>query len=955
MEKKSLFINFLITFLVTVVFGLLCYFNFFQKLDYRYYDALLNLKKEPPKTEDILLVEIDNNSIEALGEWPWSRDVMADALLRMKELGAATAVFDIEYLSPSKNGIVPSTESKINSSINLAEQNVTDALYQISDAISSGTYSAEELPALTNDMVNFVINPSFSELNNYITHNISRDNDEYFARCLQFFGNSWLTINCIDLGHKVLPEEMNYISERFLLNNIDDPKFRINIDNDYNFYKTYEGKERFKGFTPALFKIINRANGLGFTNSVVDSDGVRRRMELLSEHDKKYAGQLIFSPLLSSIEYSGIERKRKQLILKDAKLPNSDIRENFSIPLDPNGCILINYRKGTIYDSFNNEPVIGLVQLDEFENQILTCLNNILIDSVLDEQGFEMQSTVECKLLLSFYEEILAQKEYMLSKCTGYDEKGNVIDGIQDIEYIDYFGKRSQFYGKLKRFINANYVKSILERLEDFELTDEINQLKIYVEDDFLKLSQLYDLYTTSFNTMKPKYENAFCIIGNTASSTSDIGATPIIKQFQNVGIHANLLNTILTKSFIYHIDWFYCFAFCALFIFVLILFYKKSNVFQNIISSVFVVCVIVISILLFFIFSIYIPIIGIYLFLASYLIIMFSYRFYLSSKEKKFITMMAASFANKDTVDELKKNPDSFKAGGQKKCITALFSDIQQFSSLSEKIDELYGEEGPNKLISILNEYLGNMSKVILDNNGTIDKYEGDAIISMFGAPDPNNIYTKNQWAYYSLESAIKMKQTEEEFNKINYNAEEPEKSIIPTPLYTRIGLNSGDAFVGLMGSQTKEFNKLNYTMIGDTVNLASRLEGVNKYYKSWIICSDSTWNLANFGENEGKILARKLDKVRVFGKSLPIQLYNIIGLKHELTGDVIEQIEMFNEAYDIYLKNDFVKADKLFMQSNSINKSDNISLMLAERCKHFIEKGVPENWDGIINMTSK
>ena len=112
----------------------------------------------------------------------------------------------------------------------------------------------------------------------------------------------------------------------------------------------------------------------------------------------------IFSPLLSSIEYSGIERKRKQLILKDAKLPNSDIRENFSIPLDPNGCILINYRKGTIYDSFNNEPVIGLVQLDEFENQILSCLNNILIDSVLDEQGFEMQSTVECKLLLSFYD-----------------------------------------------------------------------------------------------------------------------------------------------------------------------------------------------------------------------------------------------------------------------------------------------------------------------------------------------------------------------------------------------------------------------------------------------------------------------------------------------------------------------------------------------------------------------
>ena len=333
----------------------------------------------------------------------------------------------------------------------------------------------------------------------------------------------------------------------------------------------------------------------------------------------------------------------------------------------------------------------------------------------------------------------------------------------------------------------------------------------------------------------------------------------------------------------------------------------------------------------------------------------LFSYRFYVNSKEKNFITLIASSFANKVTVDELRKNPDAFKTGGEKKHITALFSDIQKFSTFSEKMDMLYGAEGPNKLIKVLNEYLGAMSNVILRNNGTIDKYEGDAIISMFGAPDPQNMYNKNEWAYFALDSAIKMKQVEKEFNNTYFDPEHPETSQIPNPLYTRVGLNSGDAFVGLMGSQTETFNKVNYTMIGDTVNLASRLEGVNKFYDTSIICSDSTWQLANSGLNEGKIIAKKLDKVRVVGKTIPIQLYNIIGFRNELSQNEIENVECFNEAYKEFINKNFLGAGKLFLQANAILPEDKLSIFFVERCKKFIEKGVSENWDGIVDMTNK
>lgn len=958
-KPKSLYINLIITIFFSLVLSVCCYFDIFQKLDYRFYDSILKIKKEPPKTENILLVEIDDISIETLGEWPWSRDVIADALLRMKELEAKYAVFDIEYISPSKNGIAPSAQKKIDSSINSARTNVSDALLQVSDAISTGYYSNDELPNLTNEMITSVINPVFTELTDYIGSNISRDNDEYFAQCLQFFGNSYLTINHINLGYSPTLSEVEYINNRFLLQNVNDPLYRVNIDNDFNFLQTYESKT--KGFTPALHKLITRAHGVGFTNSVVDSDGVRRRFELLSFQNNYYLAQLVFSPFLDLVDSTSLVRTNNTLIVKNALLPNSKERKDISIPLDNHGCVLVNYRKGNIYDSFNCEPIINLIYLDQYENQIVSCLNNIIIDAsdfAFDDNGFELPAISECRFLIDLYSNISAEKEKMLANCTGFSKEGKSLDGITDEEYKQYFSSRQMFYRMLKDFVKKKYKDILIEKLLSLgqsENQEIITQLKAYLNEDFDVLEQTLKHYNESFSESKLKFKDAICIIGNTATSTTDIGATSLEKQYYNVGLHANLLNTILTQSFITYWPWYYGFTLCFVLSLLLIFFYKKSNTFQNIIGFVVIALAVVIFVLLFYYFNIYIPSVGCIIYLGITYLALFSYRFYVNSKEKNFITLIASSFANKVTVDELRKNPDAFKTGGEKKHITALFSDIQKFSTFSEKMDMLYGAEGPNKLIKVLNEYLGAMSNVILRNNGTIDKYEGDAIISMFGAPDPQNLYNKNEWAYFALDSAIKMKQVEKEFNNTYFDPEHPETSQIPNPLYTRVGLNSGDAFVGLMGSQTETFNKVNYTMIGDTVNLASRLEGVNKFYDTSIICSDSTWQLANSGLNEGKIIAKKLDKVRVVGKTIPIQLYNIIGFRNELSQNEIENVEYFNEAYKEFMNKNFLGAGKLFLQANAIFPQDKLSIFFAERCKKFIEKGVSENWDGIVDMTNK
>ena len=189
-------------------------------------------------------------------------------------------------------------------------------------------------------------------------------------------------------------------------------------------------------------------------------------------------------------------------------------------------------------------------------------------------------------------------------------------------------------------------------------------------------------------------------------------------------------------------------------------------------------------------------------------------------------------------------------------------------------------------------------------------------------------------------------MKQAEKEFNKEMLAA-----GLIPSEINTRIGINTGNMVVGNMGTE----QKMNYTMMGNNVNLAARLEGVNKFYKSWILVSEATWNEANSGEHEGILLARRLDKVRVVGINTPVQLYNIIGVKDELPKETLESIEVFHQALDLYLKKDFINAGKLFLTAQKLYTEDETPSIFIDRCKQFYKNGVPEDWDGVINMTSK
>ena len=933
------------------------------------YDVLLHLRKEPKLNEKVMLVKIDDRSINELEkEWPWTRDIIADALVRLKECGASAAIFDIEYISPSSNGIAPSAEQKITDRILGTEDNTIELIYQLSEAVSSGFYTPEEIPSLADMMVNDNITYYFDELTQFVSGNISRDNDEYFARALQFFGKSYLTINHYNMGYPLSDEDKEYVESRFLFDTVEDSNHFVRKGN----LATAGEAASQLGMTPALHKLITRAHSVSFTNSVVDKDGVRRRMEMLFDFDGKYLPQLAFGPYLDIVKSRNLTREKHSIVIHDATDPITGEIHDITIPVDNKGRLLINWRRGNVDESFNTESIIEILNLDKYEKKMVTCLNNIYAQAVLGPDGYAMEYTDAAAMLLDMYAGIESVKEELFSRCDGYDENNNVISGLSDDDYDYYFGLRNEFYRNVGEFINAGYLDDVLAWLNellpqvDGESVAVINDMITYLPEDFDILKEEYKIYSAELDRLKYKFNGAYCIFGNTATSTTDNGATPFEEKFMNVGIHANVLNTLLTQDFVadHYYSWFYGFIPAVILSLLLLVFYNKSNAFQNAITPIAYVIFLSVFIGLFCSANGYLDSNwGTIMYLLADLVAGIGARFYYSTQEKRFITQIAASFANKDTVAELRRNPDAFKTEGQKKVITALFSDIQKFSTLSESIGKIYGSEGPNKLIEILNEYLGAMSNEILKNNGTIDKYEGDAIISMFGAPDPMGTHTPEEWAYLCLDSAIRMKAVEVEFNKTHSDLFIPKeierngkKEIVTLkPLQTRIGVNTGDAFVGLMGSKTESFSKLNYTMIGDTVIIDSRLEGVNKAYASWIMCSEDTWKMANSGDNEGKIIARHFDSVRVVGRSTPVPLYNILGFKDDITAEQIDQIGIFHEGIADYLKADFEAAIKCFEKSNAMCGGDPTSVLFIDRCMNFIKNGVPEGWDGVRTMDSK
>ena len=379
--------------------------------------------------------------------------------------------------------------------------------------------------------------------------------------------------------------------------------------------------------------------------------------------------------------------------------------------------------------------------------------------------------------------------------------------------------------------------------------------INFYSEPGGYEYISFYDVYNNSENL--PDFKGKMVLIGYTASGVDDTFMVPISDNaMAGVEIHANLVQSILLKDFIYYQD--DITAIGIIFLFALIvglLLYRFRILIATILLAVIFLAYFLISIFLIFdnfgiIMNILYPLFTIVLVYLA--LVAIYYR--TEEKSRKWITSVFGKYVSPIVIEELIKNPDKLNLGGEKRNITIFFSDIRGFTPIAEKLN-------PEELVHLLNEYLDEMSSIIIKNNGLVDKYMGDAIMAFWGAPidQPNHAELA---CSSSLEMITKLKELQKKWKKEG----------IPT-FDIGIGLNSGDAIVGNMGS-SKRFD---YTAMGDNVNLASRLEGLNKTYGSNIIISENTYKIV-----KDKFKTKKLGTVKVKGKQKPIVIYELLSQKN-------------------------------------------------------------------------
>ena len=301
------------------------------------------------------------------------------------------------------------------------------------------------------------------------------------------------------------------------------------------------------------------------------------------------------------------------------------------------------------------------------------------------------------------------------------------------------------------------------------------------------------------------------------------------------------------------------------------------------------------------------------------------SFRFLVLERSARHMRAMFSSYLSAKLVARLEKDPEAAKLGGDSKQVTVLFTDIRGFTSYSEN-------HTPQEVVARLNEYLGEMVKIVDQFDGTVDKFIGDGIMVYWGAP-----LAQPDHAELAITCIYEMRK------KMNELRVKWEKQGVE-PFYIRGGLQSGEVVAGNIGFEGK---KMDYTVIGDTVNQAARLESSAKYYGVGFLVGESTYE-----RTVSVCRYRELDRIRVVGKQLPVRIYEPAGFSQGMDGVIMEE---FSAALALYRERKWRKAHVHFLAISRQLPEDKPCKIYIERCEYFIENPPPDDWDGVFNRDEK
>ncbi len=830
----------------------------YRLFEYKLFDVRFKIKPELPQWEYLTFLDIDDNSINNVGQFPWPRYIYANGLEVIKDLYPKQITFDIQFMDKSPRYAQPEilkiVEEKVKAGKKITYEELNQAI------LDSDTLFSEAI-AKNNVIL------AFSFLNRPLTEaKLSPDEKQKIKESIARFEK----IASIPVPENQKKEFLRYV----------DPT-RVIIQYP-------------------IPDLVMSAKGFGYVDSDFDNDGIARRIRIIRVFNDRIYFHMAMVMLmdLMNVKMTDVEIVHgKYIIMRNAIDPITLQKKEYSIPIDDNGMTYIHW-SGDFASTFHHIPFYALLEYPNLKETI---------HEYFDEQEVQSQNAQRSRL----YGE-LSNLENTFQASKKPEDRNSLWEKIKKT--------RKQIYE-----IESGYIKNLEEQLQG--ITKQFEETKdSQLQDARNNLINFINAARLVLEVDNIKYHS--CIAGLTATASHDIGVTPVSSEYLMVGTYHNFVNTVLHNAFIQQVPQWIVYLLIMLLSIAMVVTVQRLKAIGTIIAIVSTFFIYnIINVTLFAVQYIYLDQLGVSMAIVLPSLIIAGIKFMSEESQKRYIKEVFSKYMAPRVVEELIKDPGKLQLGGELRNISIFFSDVAGFSSISEKLT-------PPELVSLLNEYLSEMTDIILKYEGTVDKYEGDAIIAFFGAPLAFEDHPARV-CLATIDMKKRLAEMREEWRKKG-----------TFELRVRMGINTGDAVVGNMGSR----QRMDYTMMGDAVNLASRLEGANKYYGTYAMISETTYERV-----KDIVDARELDLIRVVGKEEPIKVYELLGKKGTLPDYMFQMLQKYNEGLELFRNRQWDDAQSAFKAGLRIVPDDGPCKTYIERCKEFAKNPPPKKWDGVYRLKTK
>ncbi|MFT4551887.1 MAG: class 3 adenylate cyclase/CHASE2 domain-containing sensor protein [Chlamydiales bacterium] len=942
----------------TILVIMLAYFSFNQPtalrelidgLNNRMQDAFFVTRGPKKPSGDVVIVDIDQYSLETVGQWPWPRSESARVVRNLQEDGARVICFDIVYAEPGRYSMKDWVGRLDATGIDMLFPGATleESKASIKDEEWNFTVAGDKIRKAS---LKFWQNRFEEADEDFWTDEEDEDYEEVVVeRFLENDEAQWYA------DQKKFQEEEGSNGREYPIKDYVPPlvpilKMARESGNLFFLGTTWEDPDVLVNGAP-LIRDNDEDLGAAMGEAPVVAGGLfilggRSGGGVLGDELKPTTGMVQASPIWNAENvFDSMRQANYQVLNVPALQAGTNFQGMFNIVPDKSGA-------ARFYTMFLKAPVVEEIFAPK-DGLVLTGA------AAMDPNNYEL------KLLENFnvYPSIALE---MLRVANGYNNAQAVYRGGQrgvllkrdESVTFGYNAVMEDLGIEPREFPRIQAQEKFIPL--DFKGDIRVNYLGYggkwapdakFPSDYHMKYISISDVLYKRFEP--GTFTNKYIILGSTDPTLSDLVGSPFRPAFPGLEVHATMLDNMITEDFLVDLGdlgtlyTFFGILAGGLILSALIAFTGPW------LAAVFMAGML--SFLPGFAYYSMVELGVIFEFVYPWLstlaigITVILVNFFVEGREKRFMTDAFKSYMSPELIEQMVDSGVSPKLGGEENVLTAYFTDIQSFSSFSEMLGS------PTKLVELLNEYLEAMTTILLNNGGTLDKYEGDAIIAFIGAPLPSPNH-----AYAGCVIGLKMQDQLDEL-RAKWTSEGDKWPQIVKDMRMRIGVNSGPIVTGNMGCAVR----MNYTMMGDAVNLAARLEEGAKQYGVFTMCSQDTLDLA---APSGNLLYRPIDKVKVMGKSIPVVTYELLWIdKDDAPEDRLKLAQLFTEGKDLYEQQKWDEAIAKFEECMpyEIHHPDRNggckttpSHVFIKRSEGFKENPpVPlgEEWDGVYTATSK